>query len=246
MGKEISEDNIETLFQFVKESHEIKNLEELNKKFGELAHGFGYDTFICTELVGSHKHAKPSTLFGKWSDEWDRRYFNKQYFRYDDCLRHLKDTRHSFTWDEVKKGQNSTPIGLRIMEEAKDFKARDGVLIPLRSYDGRMSVVTMMGQEVDKSGDALVSLEIAAIYFSEVGARLLSDNEEVGLSDELTNRQVEILKWLALGKRTHDVAEILGISIKTIDRHLEDARARLNVLTTHQLLVSAVINGDIA
>jgi DNA-binding NarL/FixJ family response regulator len=45
----------------------------------------------------------------------------------------------------------------------------------------------------------------------------------------LTQREAEVLVWLAAGKSNRDIAEILGLSSRTIDKYLEQIYAKLGV-----------------
>lgn len=45
----------------------------------------------------------------------------------------------------------------------------------------------------------------------------------------LTAREGEVLSWLSKGKSNRDIAEILGLSPRTVDKHLEQIYAKLGV-----------------
>jgi DNA-binding NarL/FixJ family response regulator len=45
----------------------------------------------------------------------------------------------------------------------------------------------------------------------------------------LTTREGEVLAWLAKGKTNRDIAQILGLSPRTVDKHLEQIYAKLGV-----------------
>jgi len=45
----------------------------------------------------------------------------------------------------------------------------------------------------------------------------------------LTAREAEVLSWVAAGKSNRDIAEILGLSPRTVDKHLEQIYAKLGV-----------------
>ena len=47
----------------------------------------------------------------------------------------------------------------------------------------------------------------------------------------LTPRQGEVLRWLGLGKRNAEIAVILGISSRTVDKHVEHLFGKLGVET---------------
>lgn len=55
----------------------------------------------------------------------------------------------------------------------------------------------------------------------------------------LTQRQREVLEWVAEGKTTADIAQIMGITPPTVEKHLRLARETLGVETTPQALVKA-------
>ena len=48
---------------------------------------------------------------------------------------------------------------------------------------------------------------------------------------DLTRREAEVLSWLAKGKTNRDIAEILGMSPRTVNKHLEHVYAKLGVET---------------
>jgi DNA-binding NarL/FixJ family response regulator len=46
---------------------------------------------------------------------------------------------------------------------------------------------------------------------------------------KLTSREAEVLSWLSKGKTNRDIAQILGLSPRTIDKHLEQIYTKLGV-----------------
>lgn len=73
-------------------------------------------------------------------------------------------------------------------------------------------------------------------------ARLRSGHPGVSLSE----REIESLAWAARGKTSEDIASILGLSKRTVDFHIDNARAKLNVATRTQAVLRAVSLGLIA
>jgi DNA-binding CsgD family transcriptional regulator len=47
----------------------------------------------------------------------------------------------------------------------------------------------------------------------------------------LTSREAEVLGWVAAGKTSRDIADILGMSARTVDKHLEHVFVKLGVET---------------
>ncbi|SDS26623.1 response regulator transcription factor [Pseudomonas oryzae] len=48
---------------------------------------------------------------------------------------------------------------------------------------------------------------------------------------QLTGREVEVLEWVACGKTNRDIGEILGLSPRTVNKHLEHVYVKLGVET---------------
>ena len=46
---------------------------------------------------------------------------------------------------------------------------------------------------------------------------------------ELTSRETEVLSWIAKGKSNQDIAEILGLSFRTVKKHIEHIFNKLGV-----------------
>jgi len=62
-------------------------------------------------------------------------------------------------------------------------------------------------------------------------AKESSANAPAEFSSELglTTREGEVLSWLSKGKTNRDIAQILGLSPRTVDKHLEQIYAKLGV-----------------
>lgn len=55
----------------------------------------------------------------------------------------------------------------------------------------------------------------------------------------LSRRQLECLSWAEAGKSARDTGQILGISQRTVEKHLEQAYEVLGVRTRIQAVVTA-------
>ena len=64
---------------------------------------------------------------------------------------------------------------------------------------------------------------------------MMADFRTAGLSEEaltslgLTRREIEVLDWITHGKRDAEIATILGISARTIGKHVENILRKLQV-----------------
>lgn len=62
---------------------------------------------------------------------------------------------------------------------------------------------------------------------------------------DLTTREIEVLKWIATGKSDWQIGQILKISDKTVNFHVENMKRKCGVSTRIQVVVRAVREGKI-
>ncbi|AJW47343.1 MULTISPECIES: response regulator transcription factor [Ralstonia] len=62
---------------------------------------------------------------------------------------------------------------------------------------------------------------------------------------QLSEREVEVLAWSARGKTSGEIATILGLSKRTVDFHMDNAREKLGVATRIEAVVRASSSGII-
>ena len=96
--------------------------------------------------------------------------------------------------------------------------------------------------------------EVEAIW-QEHGRTILAMNNvahlrfttlpHTGARRPLTPRQREVLEWVGDGKTTQDIADIMGLTQATIEKHLRLAREALDVDTTAQAVLKASFQNQI-
>ena len=58
-------------------------------------------------------------------------------------------------------------------------------------------------------------------------------------SVELNDREAEVLTWVARGKTSAEIAQIVGLTKRTIDFHIDNARIKFGVATRIQAVIKA-------
>jgi len=57
----------------------------------------------------------------------------------------------------------------------------------------------------------------------------------------LNDREIEALTWEARGKRSAEIAGLIGLSKRTVDFHLDNARTKLGAATRTEAAIKAAI-----
>jgi DNA-binding NarL/FixJ family response regulator len=90
---------------------------------------------------------------------------------------------------------------------------------------------------------AVRSVMATGSYFSPAIAQRLLQPSEPTIDDELTIRQIEILKLIAQGRASKEIAFELGLSPKTVDVHRARIMERLRLNDIASLTLYAVRKG---
>jgi DNA-binding response OmpR family regulator len=77
--------------------------------------------------------------------------------------------------------------------------------------------------------DAIIMARLAGVARNEVWSRQVDLNE----------REVETLTWAARGKTSAEIAQILGLSKRTVDFHIDNAREKLGAATRVEAAIKA-------
>jgi two-component system, NarL family, response regulator NreC len=79
-----------------------------------------------------------------------------------------------------------------------------------------------------------------------LGAALAAPAASAGPVDELTEREREVLRLLALGHTNHEIAEQLIVSVRTVESHRAHVMTKLRVATRAGLVRAALDAGLLA
>ncbi len=133
----------------------------------------------------------------------------------------------------------STPQATRLINAATN--SDDGLDIVSRRISAWMAERDKPGFARD-AAFALVQNGQASLQFSFLGAigadehlfRLMAankrpDDEVLRQHFPLTQRRSEVLLWIAKGKSNRDIGDILGLSARTVNKHLEQIYVKLGV-----------------
>jgi DNA-binding NarL/FixJ family response regulator len=97
---------------------------------------------------------------------------------------------------------------------------------------------------------AVTALHRNKRFFTSKVAEMVLENvtrsklrPEVAVKDVLTAREREVVQFLAEGKSTREVAEVLGLSVKTAETHRSNVMRKLDLHSVSELVLYAVRNG---
>lgn len=149
--------------------------------------------------------------------------------------------------------------GIEAIGEAKKI-CRDVKIIILTMHKSKQYLCHAMAAgadgyvlKEDSDTDLLVAIDTALrgdYFISPVLAKELSQEEIVACrdkknmpSDSLTPRERQVLKLVAEGKTSRDIAELLSISTRTVEHHRANLLKKLQFKNTADLIKFAISKG---
>ncbi|WP_341991006.1 response regulator [Azorhizobium sp. AG788] len=135
----------------------------------------------------------------------------------------------------------STPQATRLIGGLFTALPGEGYLLPeaVRAWLARAHGAPTTPPETIEVPDGLGERTLKLSYVGQIGERevLLRVADAVRIKDEdvlrlalaVTQREAEVLAWIARGKPNRDIAEILGLSPRTVNKHLEQIYAKIGV-----------------
>ncbi|MDE4909968.1 LuxR family transcriptional regulator [Methylobacterium sp. 092160098-2] len=210
---------------------------------------FGYDTFFMGRLPRSPTQnlLDCATLSG-WPAEWERRYQAERFVQVDPVIRHIRRSVDPFLWREalVTPGGRDGQI---VLEEARAFGLVEGFCVPLHHAGGGESGLSFGGQRLAPSNDERAALHLIGIYALSAArailSRAVSADDEPPAAAHLTSREVECLKWSAVGKTAWEISVILSLSRRTVEQYLISAARKLGAVSRVQSVAEALRRGII-
>lgn len=163
--------------------------------------------------------------------EWIKLYNNFGYHRIDPVV--TTKIRGLVNWRRAFK--SPTPDQKYFIEKAKEYELIDGFSARHHDTEG-LRVTSFAGKELCKHPRHAAVIELVSPYLQLASERAdFVDQNRVALSD----REAEVLHWVAAGKTNWEIARILLISERTVKFHLSNAMLKLKSSTRSQAVAKA-------
>lgn len=225
-------------FDFIERARSHTSVEVLLDYLRQQIAHFGMEHVMMAVLPTNEPNVRDLVLLNGWPPEWYERFVAKKYYLHDAVTRFAARTTEPFLWSRVPQPFTEQRMAQTIAGEATEFGMRNGFLIPFPTSRGWQSCVSFGASELDTISEpdeaALVLLGYVA---NKTLKSLLGEPDAVG---KLSEREREVVKWVAAGKTAWEISEILSVSENTIEKHLRQARNKLDVVNSAQLVAEAI------
>jgi DNA-binding CsgD family transcriptional regulator len=182
-----------------------------------------------------------------YSKAWAKQYETANYVSIDPILRLGMTSLMPIDWGDVGK---LTKAQMDFFADAQGYGVgQNGLSFPIRGVYNETAVFSVTAELSKREWqnfkrEKLRELRAIAdmIHQSVIGDEPIANPSQTEI---LTEREVECLRWSAEGKTYQDIADVLGLSSRTIKFFLENARNKLRCVNTTQSVVVALQRGII-
>ncbi len=180
-----------------------------------------------------------------YPDAWLDHYWENGYALSDPAVLYCGQHIVPIEWHALSYERDSRST--QVMKEAAAFGLKSGVSMPIHSPHGELGILSFalnrddtVAREITRH--ALPYVQLLAGHVHEAVRRIAapSDNEPL---QELTTRETECLRWAADGKTSWEIAQLLNMSERTVNFHLNNSMIKLDVCNRQHAIAKAVLRG---
>ncbi len=219
------------------QAHSLESLHDLFRYFRQ-QHNLPFLAYGSN--IPQHKNyesriAQPVHV--EYPTAWIEHYEKRRYIKDDPTVRMAHACHEEFAWDEVR---GLTANERHMMLDAQAAGIATGLTVPIHGPGGTLHIVALSGTTRDTLGPADRALLRAAAHQYHVCYLRLCGEEKAAPPPALTEREREVLSWVAAGKSTADIGSILSISEHTVNYHIRNAMDKLGARTRMLAVVMAL------
>lgn len=209
------------------------------------AYRFAHVSLIRKPLAGDHLLADllvESTLPAQFVREFDR----NRYLSICPIMPSLFCSILPRTWtlDELQCDvQLAYPR--EIAELMHRFRLLTTAVMPVHSLDGENFLLRFDGERQPLHQAELNEISMIALHAFDALEKMRR-RQHTQLSNPLSNRELEVLRWTAQGKTSVEIGRILSLSDHTVNTHMTNAIKKLDCVNRPQLVAKAMRLGLIA
>lgn len=215
---------------------------EWARELVSLSAKLGFERMVFAVVPSPYAGIEHGYLQSTYPEKWRQQYDSQGLANHDPTVLHCRSKSLPLVWTPAIY---ETSQQKALHEEAVSFGLRAGVTLPMHGPNG---IAGMLSLATDRSPN---SSNLKEINHYLPALSLLRDvafersrpffTEQIALrKPRLTEREMECLKWLVAGKSSWDIAQILKISVATVDFHIKNIRGKLGASSRRIIAIKAV------
>lgn len=217
---------------------------QLFDRIARLAKQLGFE-YCCYGIRVPLPVSNPSVaIFDTYPTGWMKHYQESRFIDVDPTVREGMTSSQLIVWPEAK---TNAP---RLWSEAHDFGLKVGVAHSSWAAHGVYGLLTMARHADALTTNETGDLTLQASWLANLSHSLMSEFVVPKMAPEanvvLTPRECEVLCWTGEGRTAFEIGEILNISERTVNFHVNNLLLKLDATNKVQAVVKAIAMGLIS
>lgn len=211
----------------------------------QLGRDFGYEQTLLAVLPDRNIPLKNAFLRSNYSPQWRTIYDTTELVHIDPTVTHCVTRSTPLLWEP---GIFSSKQQQEMYEEASKHGLRSGLTLPFHGANGELGILcfssdTKPGKLFQR--EALHSMPALSLLrdFAFESSLRFAQPPTCEPPPSVTRRELECLKWSAVGKSSWETAQILSCSEAAVNFHFGNLRRKFNATSRRQVLVKAIYLG---
>lgn len=239
----VVEQSGDELFELIDKISNSQKLKEGHEVLKSALNSYGLDHVVYI-AVNLPTEKRPTPLVAMtYSADWQKHYAQNDYVDIDPVVRAGVGGILPIDWATLDRSHRTVK---KFFGEAQEFKiGGQGLSIPVRGRHGEFALFSVTSKMKPAEWEKLKQrymrdFMLFAYNFHSFALNAEHIEEGEAYRDKLSFREIESLRWTAMGKSAWDTGQIMGVSERTVKFHLENARAKLRAMNTTHAVSKAI------
>lgn len=220
----------------------IDSTQELFDQVADMALQMGFE-YCAYGIQMPVPISRPSiAMFNNYSAEWQECYNSRQYLHIDPTVQHALRSTLPVLWSD-----KLFSCAQELWEEARAHGLQFGWAQASRDAGGAVGLLTLARSTEQLTDHELYENQANMSWltqFAHAGmARLLTPKLVPETLAMMTAREKEVLRWTAEGKTAYEISQILAVSERTVNFHINNVVSKLGASNKTQAAVKAAALG---
>lgn len=228
------------IFQtFMDRLREAADCENLKDALSGIVNAFGLSGFAYVSALEAARD--PAPYLTTYPGHWVTRYLHEHYHAIDPVIFRARCCTTPFHWDCQRPFPAASDDERRFLGDAEEFGIECGLAFPIHDRRRHPALLSFAYRRKrgPLSADIEKHLHLAALYF-HVHARPKLAAPAKPPFPLLNRAEASCLQWIARGKRSAGIAEILDLTQRAVLCHLRSAKRKLGANTLSQAVAAAL------
>lgn len=212
--------------------------EEYTEILGWIFSKLGIEKFAYVHLEPTPFNNSKISIYSNYPSEWVETYRKQSLYKTDPVMANTAVTATPFFWDEIPEEMDTHSD---IFEQSASYGIKQGYTVPIHEPGRAFGSLHLSSEENDPDFPTIVRSNLFIIKALSIIANQYRPVETTVESNlRLSPREIEFLRWLALGKNYKEIGLIMNITERTVKFHAKQMTEKMDCINVKQAMIKAV------